>query len=839
MNTFYRLLLLLYPADFRREYGEELREIFADRLRDGSRLMAILGAIADVVPNALAVHLDVLRQDLRFAARTLIRASGFTFTVIAIVALGIGANTAAFSLADFVLLRPLPYPESDRLLRLWTGDAGYQNELSPANYRDVKAMATSFRGMGAYASAAANLVGIGTPRRLSTARVTPELMPLIGTRPLLGSTITPSNSREGAAAVLSHDLWQSQFNGDPSILGRVVRLDGKPHTIVGVMPPSFRFPSRETELWTALVLAGQDFDDRTDTYLYAVGRLAPGATVQKANAELTTIGARLARQYPDTNKDVTFWTRRMRDEIGRGSRLLLVALCGASLCILLLACANLAGLLLARGVSRARELSIRTALGAGRERLVRQLVTESVLLAVIGGAAGVFLAWAGLPLLAQLVPTTLPLQEVPSLDFRVLTLAAVLIAITGLGFGMLPALRQPSKSQQRVRRALVVLEVTGSIVLLVSSGLLMRAIWRIESVPPGFRAEDVMTMRTALPLPKYGPTAARNRFYTRVLEEVRALPGVTDAAYTTGLPMERTGGIWKVEIAGAPPTDEDHYASLRYVTPGYFRTLGIPLRKGRDFGESDTTERRPYVAVISESLARKYWPNLDPIGRRFQFAQDQRTVVGVVGDVKVRGLERANEPQVYLPPTQVPDDSIIGYIPQDLVIHSSVAPEQWLPQVRRIVASADPEQPISHIRPVADIVAGDTAPRRVQLRVLTILSAIALLIAAVGIHGLLSFAVSQRAKELSIRRALGAQTSGIVAMILRDGLRLTLFGAVGGILIAVAVGRSLRALLFGVDPADPQTFVFAIAICLITAMVGSLRPALRAGYTDAVTALRE
>lgn len=838
MSAFYRLLLLLYPTDFRREYGDELREIFEERLRESSRFMAILGAIADVVPNALAVHLDVLRQDLRFAVRTLVRASGFTLTVIAIVALGIGANTAAFSLADFVLLRPLPYPDSDRLVRIWTGEPGSQSEFSPANYRDTKAMATSFRGMGAYSSSAANLTGLGTPRRLQIARMTPDLMPLIGTAPLLGSVITPLNGAEGATAVLSHNLWQSQFNGDPAILGRVVRLDGTPRTIIGVMPPVFRFPGRDVELWTNMVFAADAFEDRTDSYLYVIGRLAPGATVERANAELATIATRLERQYPDANKDVRFWTRRVRDEIAGRQRLLVVALCGASLCILLLSCANLAGLLLARGVTRARELSIRTALGAGRERLVRQLVTESVLLAVVGGAAGVFLAWAGLPLLAQLVPTSLPLQEVPSIDFRVLAFAAVLIAVTGLGFGVLPAVRQPGHSQQRVRRALVVLEVTGSIVLLVSSGLLMRAIWRIEDVPPGFRAEGVITMRTALPLPKYGSVAARQRFYTRVLDEVRALPGVTSAAYTTGLPMVRTGGIWDVEIPGAPER-EDHSASLRYVTPGYFATLGIPLRRGRDIDARDTTERRPYVAVISESLARRHWPGQDPIGRKLKFALDERTVIGVVGDVKVRGLERNNEPQVYLPSTQVADNSIIGYLPQDLVIHSSVPPEQWLPQIRRIVAAADPEQPVSNIRPLADVVSGDTAPRRVQLRVLTILSAIALLIAAVGIHGLLSFAVSQRAKELGIRRALGAQTTGIMAMILRDGLRLTAFGALAGIAIAIAVGRSLRALLFGVDPADPQTFVLAIAICVVTAMAGSLRPALKAGLSDVVTALRE
>ncbi|HEX6094902.1 MAG TPA: ABC transporter permease [Thermoanaerobaculia bacterium] len=839
MSTFYRLLLLLYPSAFRNEYGEELRAIFEERLRETSRLAAILGAIGDVVPNALAVHLDLLRQDVRFALRSFARAGGFTLTVISLVALGIGANTAAFSLADFVLLRALPYPDSDRLLRLWAGDATSQNEVSPADYRDVKAMATSsFRGMGAYASTAANLTGLGIPRRLAVARVTPELMPLVGTRPLLGSVITPANIRGADPAVLSHDLWQSQFHGDRAILGRVVRLDGTQHTIVGVMPPAFRFPSRETDLWTPLVLAGEDFEDRTDTYLHVVARLAPGATVEQARAELATIATRLARQYPDTNEEVRFWTVRLRDQIGRRSRLLLVALCGASLCILLLACANLAGLLLARGVSRARELSIRTALGAGRERLVRQLVTESLLLAIIGGAAGVLLAWASLPLLAQLVPTTLPLQQVPAIDLRVLLFAGVLMALTGLGFGVLPALRQPDRSQQRVRRALVVLEVTGSIVLLVSSGLLMRAIWRIEGVAPGFRSEGVTTLRTALPLPKYGPTAERQRFYTRVLDDVRALPGVTGAAYTTGLPMERTGGIWPVEVPGAPE-EENGPASVRYVTPGYFATLGIPLRRGRDVAESDTTQRRPYVAVISESLAQDRWPGLDPIGRRFKIALDERVVIGVVGDVKVRGLERNNEPQVYLASPQVADNSIIGYMPQDLVIHSNLPAEQWLPRVRQIVAGADPEQPVSHVRALAEVVAGDTAPRRVQLRVLVILTAIALLIAGVGIHGLLSFAVSQRAKELGIRRALGAQTTGIVAMVLRDGLRLALFGAVAGLAIALLVGRSLRALLFGIDPADPQTFAAAIAICLLTAMAGSLRPALKAGLSDVVTALRE
>ncbi len=840
MSAFYRALLRLYPASFRAEYGDELCATFAEGVRESSRLRSAAAALSDVVPNALAAHWDILKQDLRYALRTLRRAPGFAFTAILIVALGIGANTAAFSLADFVLLRPLPFPDSDRLVKIWNNnDGASQVEVSPPNYRDWRAMATkSFSGMAAYANGAANLVGLGSPRRIRMALVTPELLPLIGTTPQLGSVITPANSKGGQTAVLSHDLWRTQFEADPAIIGRVVRLDGTPHTVIGVMPQAFRFPSRDVELWAPLNLSKEDAADRSNAYFEVIGRLRPGATLEQARAELATIATRLDRQYPDTNKDLRIYLHRLRDQVGQRSRLLVIALCGASLCILLLACANLASLLLARGSNRARELAIRTALGAGRERLVRQLVTETILLSIIGGAAGVFLAWSGLPLLAQLVPTTLPIQEVPTIDLRVLVFAAVLIGITGLGFGVVPALRkQVIGRRQRLRGALVVLEVTGCVVLLISSGLLMRAIWRIQAVESGFRSEGVTTMRTALPLPKYAAVAARAAFYKRVLDEVRAIPGVTNAAYTTGLPMVRTGGIWGVEIAGIET--RDNRASLRFVSPGYFATMGIPLRSGRDVAESDTQKQQPYVAVVSESLVQRHWPNQDPIGRKFKFALAERTVVGVVSDVRVRGLEQTSEPQVYLSLAQVEDNSIIGYIPHDLAIQSTLPPERFLPAVRRIIAAADPEQPISDVRPLSEIVAGNTAPRRVQLRVLAILSAIALVIAGVGIHGLLSFAVSQRTKELGVRRALGAQAARIVAMILREGFTLAAAGAALGIVIAVLVGRAMSALLFGVAPTDLETIAIAATLCLLTALIGCLRPALRASRVDPMIALRE
>jgi predicted permease len=852
---FYHALLYLYPASFRSEYGEELCTAFAARMGGRSALAMFFAALTDVVPNAMAVHLDILGQDVRFTARALRRASpGFAFTAILVVALGVGANTAAFSLADFVLLRPLPFAEPDRLVKLWESSPGYTSEFSPANFRDWSAMAKSFSGMGAYFANSANLVGGSEPRRIETARVTPELMPLMGVPSVLGRVIAPEARDSGATAVISHGLWQSHFGGDRNVLGRTMRLDGTPYTVIGVMPPTYRFPSRQVDVWTPLRFTAEDFEDRNDNYLDVVARLGPGVSIEQARAEINRIGLLLQRQYPEENRDIGAVVLALKSQVAQSSRLLVLSLCGAALCILLLACANLASLLLARGLNRTRELAVRTALGAGRERLVRQLITESLGLSVIGGAVGIGIAAAGAPLLARLVPSSLPIGSVPSIDLRVLAFATVLIVVTGLISGVAPALRGGKTGpldalradaragggrRQRMRSVLVMIEVTASIVLLVTSGLLMRAIWRIHAVEPGFRAEGVMTLRTALPFPKYQTTAARERFYARVLQETRALPGVQSAGYISGLPMVMRGGIWPVAIKGANvQRDASNSASLRYATPGLLASLGIRLHRGRDISDSDTREH-PFVAVVSESFAQRQWPGQDPIGRTFGFALNDRTVVGVVDDVRVRGLERASEPQVYLPSGQVDDNQLIGYVPKDLVIRSSVPVEQMLPALRRIIASADPEQPISDVKLLSEILADDTAPRRVQLRLLMILSSLALLIAGVGIHGLLSFAVSQRTQELGVRKALGAQSSTLVGMVMREGLALALFGALAGVAIAILIGRAMSALLFGLSPADPQTILVAVALGLLTALVGCLRPALRAARIDPMTALRE
>jgi len=570
---------------------------------------------------------------------------------------------------------------------------------------------------------------------------------------------------------------------------------------------------------------------------------------------MALVSARLERQYPKENKDTGTKILGLRDDLSERSRLLVLALCGAALCILLLACANLASLFLARGAHRARELAVRSALGAGPQRLVRQLITESLAVAFIGGIVGVATAAAVQPLLARLVPTSLPIAERASLDLRVLLIATAFVLLTGFVFGLAPAVRAVRGSTldalrngartaggrtQRLRAALVVVEVAASVVLLITSGLLIRAIWRVQATDPGFTTDNVLTLQTALPLPKYKSTARRVQYYDHVLREVRALPEVRDAAFVTGLPMVMRGGIWPVSLAGEEVVrTQANSVSLRYVTPRYFATLGIPLQRGRVVADTDTGAQ-PSVAVVSASFVKRYWPHEDPLGKRFKAAFAERTVVGVVGDVRVRGLERPSEPQVYLSYQQVPDDSLVGYNPKDLVVRTAtpLGVGRLLPRIREIVKAADAEQPVSDVRMMSDILDEETASRRTQLWLLGALSAVALLIAGFGIHGLLTFTVSKRSQELGVRRALGAQVLGIIGLVLREGLALASIGIVIGIAVAYAAARGMGALLVGVRPEDPLTIVTAAALCLAIAMAGCLRPALRAARVDPLSALR-
>jgi putative ABC transport system permease protein len=856
----YRALLHLYPASWRVEYGEEMRSDFAARLAARGGVLSGIGlwleALADLFSNAIAVHADVLRQDLRYAARTLRRSPGFTVAAVAIAAAGIGATTAAFTMVHHVFISPLPFAEPEQLVKMAEDRSSLGSrfwDTSPANYRDWKRMSASFVDMAAYRGLSLTITGQGEPQRVEGASVTAGMFPILGVPPLIGRLFNAGDDRDAAqgTVILSYGLWTSEFGGDPAVLGRTIRLDDTVYTVIGVMPGGFYFPNREARYWTAMRWAPANFEDRTDTYIYAVARLKPGVSVAQAQAEMRTVGGRLAQAYPKEMAQSSVTVLRLREDVSAQSLLLLKVLLSAALCVLLIACANLASLLIARAAVRRRELAVRTALGAGRERLVRQMLTESFLVALAGGALGLLIAHSALPLLVRLIPVALPIAEIPPVDARVLIASVLLVCTTATGFGVVPALRGVRRMEglgeggrsgmgarrQRVRSAMVVVEVAGCLALLVSFGLLARALWRIQAVAPGFKTDHALTLRTSLPMPRYDSPEKREPFYRRVLGEARRLPGVTAAGYISFLPMVMRGGVWPVQVEGRPEdVAKQRRVSLRFVTPGLFRAMGVPLMAGRDVSEADRAGS-PYVALVSESFVRRYWTGENPIGRRIDVGNHVREIIGVVGDVRVRGLERGSEPQVYVSWLQA-DNVSPWYAPKDLVVRTAGDPAALASALRRIIREADPGQPVSDVRTLEDIVSAETSTRRLQLAVLGAFGAIAFLLAAAGIHSLLSFVVAQRTREIGVRVALGAQPGDILALTVRDGIRLTLAGVAAGAALSYGAGRLLEALLAGVKPNDYPTFAGATAVALVMSLAGSLSPALRALRVDPTTAMR-
>jgi putative ABC transport system permease protein len=859
----YRLLLFLYPKGFRDEYSGEMIAVLRASLRQASgggvallwlRTMVWLGAVADVLWNAPQVQAEYLAQDLKYAVRSLSRAAAFTATVVTVAALAVGAAAAAITVADRVFLNPLPFPEPGRLVRLWEAKPGYATmEISPANFRDWKSQSRSFEALAAWRGQAGNLTGRDRPLHLEGSSVTADLFPALGVRPLIGRTFLPEDDRAESPAtiLLSESLWRERFAGDPAMLGRTLYLDGRPHTVIGVLPASFKFPSRTVRFWTAMRFQPIDFEDRGNNYLHSVARLAPGVGLDGAREEMRSIAANLAREYPQANEKTGVTMVALSDQVGARSKTMLTTVCAAALCFLLIACLNLGGLFAARALGRRREIAIRRALGAGAERIARQLATESFLVASIGGALGLAVAAFILPFLGRLVPATLPV-ELPSLDWRSAGWTVLLTLAAGTLFGVLPAwragrdvdgkgLREGSRQgvggrRQGARSALVVAEVSLSIALLVGAGLLIRALWSVRGIDPGFRPEGVLTLATPLPMPKYEKTEKRTQFYDRVLAEVKALPGVRSAAYISFLPMQMGGGIWPVEIGGRTHNRaEGHTASMRFVTPGYFDAMGIPLLRGRDAAASDTMSSG-LVAVVSESFAQRYWPGQDPIGRAFKFAVFERRIVGVVADIKMRGLERSSEPQVYLPYRQNPDNAFTWYAPKSLVV--SGGGEANLPAIRRIIAEADPEQPITQVESMAAIVEGDTAARLLQVRMLAAFAAMAVLLASLGLYGLLSHSVSSRTPEFGMRMALGAQGIDVFRLVFWESAILLGVGVGLGVGLAAAAARALSALLYGVGVADPVAWGAGISLCVAGALAGSLIPALRAARIDPMEAIR-
>ncbi|HTM32704.1 MAG TPA: ABC transporter permease [Vicinamibacterales bacterium] len=860
----YRLILRLYPRSFRESYGAELEAVARSRAREAHGFLAtmlfVIEVTADTIVSAAASHADIVRADLRSAFRTVRRSPAFAVTVMSVAALGIGATVVAFALTDHVLLRPLPFPEADRLLKLYQDQSfrGYSRmELSPPNFFDWQRESRTVEAMGAYTDWSANVLGAGEPIRLEGALVTGTVFSVLGVQPELGRALTSIDDRLDAprALVISHGLWTSRFGGQPDALGQSVLIDDQPHTIVGVMPATFTFPSREATFWAPLRFEGELLSDRSNYFLDAIARRRAGVSIDEVRAEMNGIAAQLAKAYPDTNARNGATVIQLRDQVTRQARLTLWALTGASLCMLLIACTNLASLLLARALDHHRELSVRAALGAGRERLVRQLLTENVLLTAIGGLAGGLLAAGLVPFVTRLVPTSLPIPESPGVDFRLLGITALATAAAAVIAGLIPSTRltRPqalqdglregartgiSRSTERLRSSLVVAQVTASMVLVICAGLLLEALWRVQGVDPGFVSDQVLTVGTSLPMPKYAVTGVRERFYDQVISQLRATPGVENAAYISFLPMVMRGGIWPVTVDGAPADPENpHMASLRLITPGFFDTLRVPLLAGRDF-RADDRQGTLRVAIVSESFVKRHWPGLDAIGRRLAFPFGEANIAGVVRDIKVRGLERESEPQVYLASAQVPDNEIIYYGPKNLVVRTKGDLQALVPALRRIVATADPQVPLSDIRPLSEIVAADMEARVVQLRVLWAFAGLAVLLAAFGVHGVLACSVASRVREIGVRFALGATPGGVLRLVLGRGLWLAAAGVALGVVTAAWAASMLQSLLFGVDPRSAPVYGIAALVCLAMAAAGSLLPAVRAMRVNPVEAMR-
>jgi predicted permease len=802
--------------------------------------------------------LDEMLNDLRFALRQLRNQPGFTATALVIIALGIGASTAGFTVLNHVLLRPLPFAEPDRLVTFFqtrSGEAPIRVTSAP-NFMDWRSRTRSFAAAGAYTMTPLNLVANEQPLHVDGASVDSGFFQTLGVTAAAGRTIAIADDPESAAdvVVLSDGLATALYGSPSGAVQRSITLNDRPYTVVGVMPPDFRYPSRNVALWTNVHLQARNYADRTNVMFSGIARLASNVTLRSAQADIEHVASQLMREYPAENARVGASVAALRDSIEPRSRIMVLGVFGASLCLVLIACTNLANLLLARGTVRQDEVALRLAVGARRGHIIRQLLVECLVVVAIGGAAGFVLAAFAMPWLATLVPASLPAGSIPSADWRVFAFASVLVVATVLGAGLGPAFRAfasatpllsrtrggMGRQTARAHSALVMVQVAGTVVLLVGAVLLLKSMWRVEQIDPGFRTDGVLTLRTPLPMPTYAMARTRAQFYSRVLSQVRALPGVRSAAMTGYLPMVFGGGIFPASLPGTPQGSPDAIPTgIRYITPGYFDTLRIRFTAGRDITERDDFNA-PFVVVISQSLGQRLWPGQDPLGRKLNVAFFDRTVVGVVHEILVRGLEQPSEPQVYMPSDQVPNRWLTFHMPKDLAIRAGSDAEALAlaSSVRRIVHEADPQMPVVDVQLLRDVVASQTAARRLQVTMLLVFAGAAFLLAAVGIHGLISFIASRRRHEVGVRVALGATRQAILGMFVRHGLTLGIGGVLVALPLAYASARAMQSLLFGVTVSDPVAYTAAVLLAIFMALAGSLLPAVRVASVNPNDALR-
>jgi putative ABC transport system permease protein len=805
--------------------------------------------------------METLWQDIRYGFRMLFKKPGFTVVAVLALALGIGANTAIFSVVNAVLLRPLPYADPDRLVIMWEKAATQDTSVSYPNFLDWRAQNQAFEQIAAFRRSSFNLVGAGgEPERLAGRMVSASFFQTFGVPVLKGRDFPPEEDRVGGnrVVILGYGFWQRRFGGAESIIGQQLNLNNQGYTVIGITPPAFRYGA-ETDIYVLIGQGEEKFYQERGHHpgIYVVGRLKPGVNLEQGRADMDTIMARLGQQYPDTNTDRRIHIESLYDNTVEDVRPALLILLGAVGFVLLIACANVANLLLARSAVRQKEIAVRTALGASRLRIIRQLMTESVLLSLIGGAAGLLLALWGTDALKSIVPGDIPRLDESGLDLRVLSFTMLVSVLTGVVFGLAPALqasrldlnealkegeRGSTGSRHRLRGALVISEIAIALVLLVGAGLMLKSFWRLQSVNTGFEAKNLLTMQLSYTARPDEGQKVRS-FLERLEERVKNLPGVESVALSNGVPFLGAveDSFWVEGRPKAKPTDE-MMGVLYITTPDYFRTMGIDLKKGRYLTPQDRADSRP-VTVIDERLAEKYFPNEDPIGKRLTNDPEQPPfeIVGVVEHVKHYGLdgEVPVDPQFYYALEQVPDKYFPVIVNRlTLLARTSGDPLSLIGSVRQQVLAVDSNQPVYNARTMEQVINESIAPRRFAMLLLTIFAGVALLLAGVGIYGVMSYSVTQRTHEIGVRIALGATVSDILKMIVGQGMFLALVGVGIGLIAALALTRVMASLLYGVSTTDPLTFGSISVLLAIVACAACYIPARRATKVDPMVALR-
>jgi putative ABC transport system permease protein len=794
-----------------------------------------------------------LLLDLRRACRLLLKSPGYAFVVILTLGLGIGANTTIYSAVYAYLLRPLPCEDPERLMFLGEEFLTAKSRMlaSYPNFVDWREMNTTFTDMTAYRYSRFNITGTGEPERVRASQVTESFFSVLGVQPLAGRGFLPDEDKPGGerVVVLSFGLWQRRYGGRQDIVGDTILLNGAPYTVVGIMPATFQFPDRRSTLWVPLAADyntwGRDHHD-----LYGIGRLAPGVSSDSAHAELKTIAAQLEQQYPTGNKGWSVRLEPLQEHMARFARTPVLVLMATVGFVLLIACANVANLLLARVTSRRKEIAIRTALGASRFRAVRQVLAESITLSLAGGVAGLGLSFAGVrAVVASMASYMLPVGGI-QVDGTVVVFTILVSLFTGIVFGLAPALhatrtqvnetlkeggRTSATGHGRIRRTLVVTEIALAVMLLVGAGLLMRSFVGLVDIDAGFETDNIITSRISLPNANYAEPGQRSNFIEQLRQNVSHLPGVTSAALVSDLPTGDGAHYRSFEIEGRPHPEPDRWPEAAYsaATPGYFETLGIPLLRGRPLAETDT-DGSPPVVVINNTMATRFWPDENPVGKRIRLQRrpdEWRTVVGVAGDVHHVGLEEHLLPEMFIPHRQDPSAGTV------LVFRTTTDPQTAATALRAAVREMDPNQPIADVRTLQQTLADTLAPNRVTTFLLAIFAAIALLLAVMGLYSVICYSVAERTRELGIRMALGAAPIDVLAMVVRQGFSLAVAGVAIGLAGAFGTTRLLSALLTGVSATDPLIFAAVPMLLALVAISASFFPARRAARVNPTTAL--